>query len=452
MIENAFLKNIIARQWRHCKIIVAVSGGSDSMALAQLMLRAKNYFSRTPEGIAGFDFVVAHCNFQLRGTDSNLDANLVQEWCLKNDISFCEKKFDTKSIIEKEGGNVQIVARRLRYQWFEELREELNFDCIATAHHQQDSVETLLMNFFTGTGIAGLHGILPEQKRIIRPVLSFTKAALQEYALEKQIAWREDVSNQKTDYLRNKIRLDLIPQLETIFPNVTSSLYQNSLRFGEVEQSIEKHRKKLLEQRGKIFYIPLRKLINCKPLSTITYELLKPFGLGTAQLNDVLQLIHSDSGRYIDFGNYRLLKDRNFFIITPLEAKESGQIIIEKDTDNITTDQFKLTLKSIAQLPKAAQIKTEDAFVDKAALHFPLYARPWREGDYLYPFGMGMKKKKVKKVLIDLKIPLHEKEKVWVIESNKKIVWVCGIRADERFKVQAKTTEVLHLHFQKITE
>lgn len=453
MLENEFIKNMVAHQWRHCKIIIAISGGVDSMALAQLILRAKDYFARSPEGSAGFDFVVAHCNFQLRGKDSDLDAELVQSWCETNNIAFYKNVFDTQNIIATAGGNVQTVARKLRYDWFENLRTQIGFDCIATAHHKQDSVETLLINFFKGTGIAGLHGILPEQKRIIRPLLPFTKVALQAYAEAKQISWREDASNQKTDYLRNKIRLELLPQLENVFPNVTDTLYQNTLRFGEVEQlyqqAITKHRKKLLEQRGKEIYIPLRKLINWQPLATITYELLKPFGLSSAQLKDVLQLIHSDTGRFIDLEQYRLLKDRNFFIITPLIAKNSGHIVLPSKETTVETEQFMFNIKTRTQLPQLAQMTSEDAFVDAAALTLPLYLRPWREGDYFYPFGMSMKKKKVKKLLIDLKMPLHEKEMVWVLESNKKIVWVCGIRADERFKVQAKTKEILHLHFQK---
>lgn len=449
---HSFTANLEQQEWRYAKIVLAVSGGIDSMCLAKLFATAKQYFTKSPYGLAGFDFVIAHCNFQLRGADSEQDAALVKEWAAANEIPYYQNTFDTAGIVA-EAGNVQLVARRLRYEWFEALRKELNFDYIATAHHQQDSVETLLMNFFKGTGIEGLHGILPEKGRIIRPLLSFHKTELAAYAAGENISWREDVSNQKTDYLRNKVRLELLPAIESIFPNAVNSLYQNSLRFGEIEQlykqSIQGYRKKLVEQRGKDLYIPLRKLVHCQPLATIVYELLKPFGLGPNQLHDALQLIDSDSGRYINLEQYRLLKDRNFFIITTIEAGYSENILIEDQVIHIEREQFTLKSKRVDEMPKPAQIAASEAYIDVKALSFPLLLRPWRMGDYLYPIGMGMKKKKVKKLLIDLKIPQHEKEQVWVLESNKKIVWVCGLRSDERFKVGPATKDILHLHFQK---
>lgn len=451
---QSFTANLEQQEWRQSKVILAVSGGIDSMCMAHLFTAAKRYFARGPYGLAGFDFVIAHCNFGLRGQDSDQDAALVKEWATLNEIPYYQNTFNTPAIVAEEG-NIQIVARRLRYEWFETLRKALHFDYIATAHHQQDSVETLLMNFFKGTGIEGLHGILPEKGRIIRPLLTFNKAALTAYATAEKLSWREDISNQKTDYLRNKVRLELLPVIETIFPNAVHSIFQNSLRFGEVEQlykqSIGRYRKKLVEQRGKDLYIPLRKLVHCQPLATIVYELLKPFGLGPGQLHDALQLIGSDSGRYINFEQYRLLRDRNFFIITPIEAGHSENILIEDPVVHIAKEQFTFRSKRVNEIPKPAQIDASEAFIDAGSLTFPLLLRPWRTGDYLYPIGMRMKKKKVKKVLIDLKIPQHEKEQVWVLESNKKIVWICGIRVDERFKVSPATKDILHLHFQKIT-
>ncbi|HTO17266.1 MAG TPA: tRNA lysidine(34) synthetase TilS [Edaphocola sp.] len=452
MLFNYFLKQLQQYNWHNSKIIIAVSGGLDSMSLALLFLEATNYFKNRPDEHPGFKIAIAHCNFQLRGESSDLDAVLVKEWAENNNVPFFQQDFDTKKIIEQEGDNVQIVARKLRYDWFADLLSELNFDFIATAHHLEDSVETLLMNFFKGTGIAGVHGILAQQNKIIRPLLPFTKEALKEYALSKNLIWREDVSNQKTDYLRNKIRLELIPEIEKVFPNAKQSLYQNSLRFAEVEalyhQSIAQYRKKLLEKRKEEYYISLRKLENCKPIATICLELLKPFGLQVAQIPDVLKLIKSESGKFIQLPNWKLIKDRRFFILAKNKEAESTLIVIEEAEKKIIHNDFVLKIAAVKEIPPKKQIKESDLFIDKKLLSFPLYLRPWREGDYFYPLGMDMKKKKVKKVLIDMKMPIHEKEKVWVIESAKKIVWLCGIRADERFKVDLNTQEMLHLQFE----
>ena len=452
MLEQ-LINTIEQYNWRHSKIILAVSGGVDSMTLAGLMVQARDYFAQSPYGLAGFDIALAHCNFQLRGADSDADAALVQQWCAVRNVSFYSKQFDTQAVIKDEGGNIQLVARRLRYEWFETLRKDIGFDCIATAHHQQDSVETLLMNFFKGTGMAGLHGILPEQKRIIRPLLSFTKEQLKAWAEQQGLEWREDASNEKDDYLRNKVRHHLLPQIREIFPQAQQSLFDNTLRFAEAEQlyrqSIERYRKKLLTPQGKDWRIPLRRLMYCTPLATITYELLKPFGLTPAQLPDVLHMMHSISGHYIPMGEYRLIKDRNFFIITAQRSTDSGHILIETDTTVVEGPGFTVNIKEINALPPAAQISANDLYLDTDQLTFPLILRQWKVGDYFYPFGMGMKKKKVKKVLIDAKVPLHEKEQIWVLEDAKKVVWVCGLRSDERYKVQPGAKKIVHLNYRK---
>lgn len=451
---QTFIKTVENNHWRQNKFVLAVSGGLDSMCLALLFLKAKAYFAKSPHGIAGFDFVIAHCNFKLRGADSEADAAAVQEWSIANNIPFYQKNFDTSNVINTTGGNVQIVARQQRYEWFEWLRKDIGFDAIATAHHQQDSVETLLINFFKGTGISGMHGILPQQGRIARPLLAFTKEALTKFAHQNNLEWREDVSNQKTDYLRNKVRLQLLPEIEKIFPKAVAQLYQNTLRMAEVEQlyqqAIQKHKRKLIEQKGKDYYIPLRKLVQVQPLASILFELLKPFGLTTGQLNDALQLIDSHTGRYINLGAYRLIKNRNHFIITPIVAAESDHILIEQASISpIVLSQFEVNWQTIAAMPAIQNISKEAAYIDVSKLTFPLILRPWKAGDYLYPLGMGMKKKKVKKLLTDLKLPIHEREQVWVLESDKKLVWVCGIRIDERFSVEKNAKEILHLQFIK---
>src|ERR1700748_1051045 len=209
-------KILPAQNWENKKIIVAVSGGSDSMGLAYGLKEAS------------VPIAIADCNFGLRGEESDGDEQFVCEWAAKNDVTCYVKHFDTPSILEKEGGNLQETARNLRYQWFEELRNELQFDLIATAHHKQDSVETMLINFFKGTGIAGMHGILPQQQKIIRPLLSFTKEELLQYATTNNITWRDDSSNKKEDYTRNAVRQQLMPVLEQLFPNVLNNLAGNT--------------------------------------------------------------------------------------------------------------------------------------------------------------------------------------------------------------------------------
>lgn len=449
MIFEHFIANLEQQGWRNVKIVVAISGGLDSMVLAHLLLSAKKYYAKSPHGILKFDFVLAHCNYKLRAEESNQDELHVRNWAKVHDVPLYVKEVDTRAILNVQKGNLQALAREIRYTWLEQLRKQLAFDCIATAHHQQDAVETVLMNFFKGTGIRGLHGILPEQKRIIRPLIIFKKEELKEYAISQNIVWREDSSNKKEDYLRNAFRLKVIPELEQLLPGTSAHIYQNSLRFGEIEelyqQSIQAYKKKLLAQRGKDWYISLRKLVNCRPLATIVFELLRPFGLRTKQLSDVLQLIHSDTGRFIDLEKYRIIKDRDFFIITTLATEESENVVIDELGETIVLPNFKIQMKPLNKVPNFAQIAADEAYIDASLLDMPLTLRPWKEGDYFYPIGMGMKKKKVKKLLIDLKMPLHQKEKVWVLTSQKRIIWVCGIRMDERFKISSQTKDIVQL-------
>lgn len=424
------------QRWQHKKILVAVSGGLDSMTLATLLQQI------------GAEIAIAHCNFNLRGAESDADEAFVRSWGQAAGIPVYVQAFDTPGLLATQGGNLQELARDLRYTWFETLRKELGFDLVATAHHRQDSVETLLINLFRGTGIGGMQGILPQQGKVIRPLLGFTKEELEQYAHEQQVTWREDSSNRKDDYTRNAIRQHLLPEIEKIFPQAMEQLAGNTQRFRETgqlyDEAIDRYRKKLIEQRKQDWYIPVLKLRQVAPLSTVLWELVKPFGFHAAQLPDLLHLLDAETGRYVAAQDYRMIRNRNFLIITARHTEGSTHILVEEGQGRVLAPGFALTTKDQAfrgaqDMDRILKLEPAEVCVDARKLRYPLVLRPWKTGDYFYPLGKLRKKKKVSRYLIEQKVPLHEKEQVWVLESDKKIVWVVGRRADDRFRVTDQT-------------
>jgi len=291
-------------------------------------------------------------------------------------------------------------------------------------------------------------------------MLSFKKEAILDYAATHKVPWRMDSSNKKEDYIRNKIRHRLLPLAAEMFPNVLNNLAGNLQRFREAEllygQVIESYRKKLLEKRNGDWYIPVLKLRHCSPLNTIFYELLRPFGFHAAQLPHLLHLLDADSGKIMNSATHRIIRDRNVLIITPLPATESTFVLIDKAPQNekITFPDFILEKKistsdpgEMASNPFSAL--PDEAFIDLRNITFPIVCRPWKQGDYFYPLGMNRKKKKISRFLIDQKLSLAEKEKVWVLEQNKKIIWVLGMRLDERFKITKTTRELISFAIHK---
>ncbi len=415
-------------------VLVAVSGGSDSMVLADLFLKSK------------ISFAVAHCNFGLRGQASDLDEQLVRDWCALHAVRFHTILFDTraKSIEWKKG--TQETARELRYQWFEEIRQQHGYAKIVTAHHANDNLETLLINLFRGTGISGLHGIRPVNGRIIRPLLFAGKELIAEYTLTHNIPYRDDASNESDDYLRNAIRHNVIPEVQKLFPGVVGNVAGSIIHFSESEllynQAIEKERKTLIEQRGRDWYIPVLKLRHRQPLATIVYELLHPFGFSSAQVPDVIALLSAQTGHYILSPSHRIIRNRDFLVITTIPSAAADLILIESVPCTVNAGSYVYKC-SIQDKPEVVPAGKDEAWLDMTDIKFPLILRKWRNGDYLYPLGMKMKKKKVSRLLIDEKISLPGKEEIRILECNKKIAWVSGIRIDERFKIKNTTTKVL---------
>ncbi len=470
---------------------MAVSGGLDSVVLCELCKQA------------GYSFLIAHCNFKLRGAESERDAAFVQQLAHKYNVPFLVKEFETEAHAESNKLSIQEAARELRYTWFEELlvgirksevggqqpetaiREmrdvkpgtwnpetetgtgqsgdpeiekpihhtPFTIHHLLTAHHLDDNIETMLMHFFRGTGVHGLRGMLPKQGHIVRPLLFARKQELQQFATENNLQWVEDSSNALDKYSRNYFRHQLIPLVQKIFPEAENNLAANLRRFAEMEllyeQAVAQHKKKLLEYKGQEVHIPVLKLQQSQPLHTIVYEIIKDFGFSPAQAEEVIRLLGSESGRYVQSATHRIIKNRRWLIIAPAESEEAQTIVIDDEENKIVFENGTLAFEQLAG--KQVQISNDpsSAFIDQSTIQFPLLLRKWKKGDYFYPLGLR-KKKKLARFFIDQKLSLTDKEKVWVLESNKKIVWVVGLRIDDRFKITDATKQVVKIMFEKL--
>jgi tRNA(Ile)-lysidine synthase len=419
------------------KGLLAVSGGIDSMVLCDLFHRS------------GFPFAIAHCNFGLRSAESNADAEFVKQAAVKYGVPFFSKTFNTAKYAADKNISIQLAARELRYAWFEEVRTANQFAFIATAHHLNDNIETIILNLIRGTGIRGLRGIPERQGRIIRPLLFASRQEIELYQQQNKLEYREDSSNANDRYTRNKIRHLLIPLMKEINPSLENTLAEKIELFTEIENLYEhkaaQQAKLLFLKRKHEIYIPILKLKKIKHAATVLYEYLKDYGFNAEHIEDMLSSLDGTPGKQYISDKARIIKDRRFFILTSLAAKHEGlQLIQESDTEiAFAGQQLRLDIVSAKDLKISAH--KSHAFLDYAKLEFPLVLRPWKDGDYFYPFGMKLKKKKLKKFFVDEKIPRNEKEKIWVIESGQKIVWVIGYRIDERLKVDAKTQRVLRV-------
>lgn len=419
-------------------ILVALSGGKDSMALASVLLQQ------------GYSIAIAHCNYQLRGEASNLDEQLVTDWATKKNVPIHCVRFDTQHKMLELKMSLQETARSLRYEWFQSLCKEHNYFAIATAHHANDNAETLFINLCKGTGIGGLHGIPVRNENIIRPFLYATRQEIDHYVHSTQVPFREDESNASTKYLRNAVRHNIIPALNEIFPNLVDRLYETTQRIKQVEliynEAIQIEKKKLIEKRGLDEYIPILKLKKQVGFEAICYEIFTGYHFTPSQIPEIIKLMNSESGRFMASPTHKVVKDRNFLIITSISTKETELVLINEEQELIETAEGHFQLKHLGPVD-FSNTNPQTAFIDADEISFPLTLRRWKSADYFYPLGMGMKKKKLSRFLIDQKIPLHLKDKIWIVACGQKIVWISGFRLDERFKINSHTKKVLQIIF-----
>ncbi|MBN8674023.1 MAG: tRNA lysidine(34) synthetase TilS [Chitinophagales bacterium] len=435
-------------------LVLAVSGGVDSVVLCELCKQA------------GYDFIIAHCNFQLRGAESERDEQFVQQLGEKYGVEVKLKRFDTEQYAAANKLSIQEAARALRYAWFEELVRRRKSEVVSqesepgtrslllTAHHADDNAETLLMNFFRGTGLHGLTGIPASVNYIRRPLLPFSKEELQAFAKEEQLDYVEDSSNQSSKYTRNFFRNEIIPAISKVYPQVKANLQDNIERFKAIEKlyqlSVGAIKKKLLKEKGSEVHIPVKQLMGYHNRALI-YEIIKDYGFQEKQVEELVKLSDSDSGRYIEspLSSYRIIKHRHWFIISPVQSIASTAIVIEEKDKQVIFEQGILQVEITSDLKPAwpaGRPETSNliASIDFNKVIFPLLLRKWKTGDYFYPLGMT-KKKKLSRFFIDQKLSKTEKENAWVIESNKRIIWVVGHRIDERVKIVSSTKKTLKL-------
>jgi len=417
------------------KVLLAVSGGMDSVVMCDLFSKAK------------INFVIAHCNFGLRAEESNEDEMFVKKLSIKYKVPFVITTFQTLAFADSEKISTQMAARILRYEWFEKVRKEHNCDYIATAHHQNDVLETIFLNLTKGTGIAGLHGIKAKKGYLIRPMLFAEKDDIFEYIVENQIIWREDSSNESNKYQRNLIRNEVVPLLKKINPNLENTIQQTVERISAVEEIFEQEMEMLRKQ---ITWSDAQAtFVNYKAIQTLSQpliklsEMLKAFHFTYQQCQDIFEAFDKEPGRMFLSPTHTLVKDRTELVITKKNLQVFESQVIETGMREFLSENINLTIgESFAKteefiVPNAKK----KACLDADKVRFPLQIRKWKEGDWFCPLGMN-KKKLISDFLIDTKVPLNLKKEVYVLTSNGSIVWVVGHRLDDRFKVTDKTEKI----------
>ena len=417
------------------KYLLAISGGADSVALLDVCASL------------GYDFIIAHCNFNLRGEESLRDEMYVRDLAKKYKKPIYVVSFDTINYSEVNNCSIEMAARDLRYNWFNELLIEHKCEYILVAHHMGDVVETALINLIRGTGIKGLKGISQINDKVVRPLLDYSKDDILKYLKSRNIDFCDDSSNFETDYTRNKIRLNIIPEFEKINPSFKRTMYENTKRFSEIEVLFNERVQEVLNDitsySADRILISIEKLKNTNAKNTVLYELLKRYGFNNLLVDEIISSLDSLSGKYFDSKSHRLVKDRDSLILYKLSDLSNKEYIFDSSIDipiNISVKLFKADDYSIKR-------DKNIACFDAEKVNMPLKLRKWKQGDYFFPFGMKGRKKKLSDFFADNKFSLKDKEDCWLVCSGDRIIWIVGYRGDDNSKITNSTRNVLELKF-----
>lgn len=419
------------------RVLLALSGGLDSMVMARLFAEA------------GIECGVAHCNFALRGQEADADEAFVRAWAQARDWPFVSVRFDTQAYAEAKGVSIQMAARTLRYEWLELRRAEGRFDWIATAHHQDDVAETMLLNLAKGTGIAGLHGILPKSGRLIRPMLFASRAGIEAYALASGLEWREDASNASEYYQRNLLRHRAIPVLKQVNPQAVAAMAQTAQRLAATERvyrsAVAEHQRAVWKQVGDVIRINIEGVVALEEPLLMLYEWLRPLGFGYDTCEQILRGVGQISGAEFLTDSYWLVRDRSEWVMVPRTVAPSP-IEIDAHHDEVPFAGGLLKIR-LAEANSPLSTDRRVIEVDPRRLRYPLELRVWQPGDDFCPVGMQGRRKKVSDLLVEQKIPRNLKPRVYVLTSDGQIVWVLGLRADERFRSNAAAEQLLRFEW-----
>lgn len=416
-------------------VLVGLSGGADSVALLVVLVKL------------GYKCIAVHCNFHLRGEESDRDETFAESLAQTLAVPFYKIDFNTHLYAKEKHISIEMAARELRYNWFEEMRIRLNARAIAVAHHRDDNVETLLMNLTRGTGIKGLRGIRPKNGYIVRPLLPVGREDILRWLEKQQASFVTDSTNLSDEYTRNFIRLRIIPLLEKMNPSVKETIARTSEHLSSVEiiyQSVvEKARATIIENNNQL---SITELLTYPAPETILYELLTPFGFTRQRVEDIFLSLNKEPGKMFFSPTHRIIKDREYLLITPIEKAETDIYTIDKEQGAcqvpIELSWLKTVLDERFHLKKDKNI----AYFDYDKLRFPLTLRRWQPGDWFIPFGMTGRKK-LSDYFSDHKYSLLDKEQTWLLCSGENIIWIIGERTDNRFRIDKTTSYVLTVNF-----